>query len=52
MVASDWTYLENDTLVAGYFAMFDDHLLGRPLVKAERHRALAQVLQSRSPKSM
>jgi hypothetical protein len=52
MPTSHWTNLENDTLVAGYFAMFDDDLVGRPFVKAERHRALAQVLQSRSAKSI
>lgn len=52
MAALDWTDLENDTLVAGYFAMFDDYLLGRPFVKAERHRALAKLLQSRSAKSI
>lgn len=49
---SDWTDLENDTLVAGYFAMFNDHLLGRPFVKAEHHRALADVLTGRSAKSI
>lgn len=52
MPKSHWTDLENDTLVAGYFAMFDDDLVGLPFVKAERHRALAQVLQSRSAKSI
>lgn len=52
MSTSDWTDLENDTLVAGYFAMFDDHRHDRPFVKAERHRALAEVLQGRSAKSV
>ncbi|WGV16011.1 DUF3883 domain-containing protein [Fuscovulum ytuae] len=52
MSTSDWTDLENDTLVAGYFAMFDDHVLRRSFVKAERHRALAQVLERRSAKSI
>lgn len=52
MSTSDWTDLENDTLVAGYFAMFDDHVHRRSFVKAERHRALAQVLERRSAKSI
>lgn len=48
MSMSDWTDLENDTLVAGYFAMFNDHLLGRPFIKAEHHWASAEVLIGRS----
>ena len=52
MSTPDWTDLENDTLVAGYFAMFDDNLSGRPFVKAERHRALAEVLLGRTAKSI
>ena len=52
MAASDWTDLENDTLVAGYFAMLGDHRHGRPFVKAERHKALAGVLQGRTVKSV
>ena len=52
MSTSDWTDLENDTLVAGYFAMFDDHVHRRSFVKAERHRALAEVLERRSSKSI
>jgi hypothetical protein len=35
MPTSDWTDLENDTLVAGYFAMFEENRHGRPFVKAE-----------------
>ncbi len=49
---SDWTDLENDTLVAGFFAMLDDHRHGRPFVKAERHKALAELLQRRTVKSI
>lgn len=52
MSTSDWTDLENDTLVAGYFVMFDDHLSGRPFVKVERHRALTEMLSGRTPKSI
>lgn len=52
MSTSDWTDLENDTLVAGYFAMFDDHLSGRPFVKADKHKALADVLSGRTVKSV
>lgn len=52
MSTSDWTDLENDTLVAGYFAMFVDHLSDRPFVKAEKHRELAGVLSGRTEKSI
>ncbi len=52
MSNADWTDLENDTLVAEYFAMFAEHLRGQTPIKAERHRALATILRDRSVKSI
>ena len=44
---ADWTDEENDIIVADYFAMLEDELIGRPYVKAERNRELQQILTRR-----
>lgn len=43
-MAEDWNDDEIDLIVADYLAMLQDELAGRPFVKAERNRALQQVL--------
>src|ERR1035438_7163699 len=39
-IGTVWTDDELDAIVAGYFAMLDAHLLGRPYVKASHSRVL------------
>jgi hypothetical protein len=43
MADGSWTNDENDTIVADYFAMLADDLLGRSYIKAEHNRALQAV---------
>lgn len=52
MSNADWTDLENDALIAEYFAIFAEHLRGHTPNKAERHRGLATILRDRSVKSI
>jgi len=40
----DWSDTENDAIVAAYFSMLSDELLGRPFNKAAQNRALQQQL--------
>jgi hypothetical protein len=47
-----WTDAENDLIVADYFAMLADDLLGRPYGKAEHRRALLPLLNGRSEGSV
>lgn len=39
-----WTDVENDAIVADYFAMLDEDVAGRPYNKSERRRALAALI--------
>lgn len=43
-LAEVWSDAEIDLIVADYFAMLQDELAGRQFVKAERNRALQQLL--------
>ncbi|UWR51465.1 DUF3883 domain-containing protein [Phaeobacter inhibens] len=51
MRGGDWSDLENDACVAGYFAMLSDELAGRKYNKAAHNRAL-QELTGRSKGSI
>jgi hypothetical protein len=42
MSANAWSDLENDAVVARYFAMLSDELSGRPYIKAEANRLLQE----------
>ncbi|PVB59564.1 hypothetical protein DCO57_21635 [Labrenzia sp. 011] len=42
MSSGDWSDMENDAVVAAYFAMLGDELSGRSYVKAEHNRLLQQ----------
>ena len=44
----DWSDIENDLIVADYFAMLADDILGRTYSKAEHRRRLAPLLSNRS----
>lgn len=44
MSPSDWSDVENDAVVAAYFAMLSDELSGRPYNKAAQNRALQQQI--------
>ena len=44
MSSGDWSDVENDAIVAEYFAMLSDDLAGRPYNKAERNRNLQEAL--------
>ncbi len=44
MVNSPWTDQQNDHIVANYFAMLKDDILGRPYNKAENNRNLQQQI--------
>ncbi|MFC2966808.1 DUF3883 domain-containing protein [Acidimangrovimonas pyrenivorans] len=43
MSDDDWTDLQNDAIVADYFAMLADELAGRPYNKAAHNRALQKL---------
>ena len=43
-MAGDWTESQNDAIVADYFAMLADDILGRPYNKAEHNRQLQPVI--------
>ncbi len=47
-----WTDIENDLIVADYFAMLADDVSGRPYSKAEHRRALLPLLNNRSEGSI
>lgn len=47
-----WTDVENDLIVADYFAMLADDIAGRPYNKAEHRRALLPLLNDRSEGSI
>jgi hypothetical protein len=47
-----WTDIENDLIVANYFAMLADYVSGRPCSKAEHRRALLPLLNNRSEGSI
>jgi hypothetical protein len=51
MADGSWTDDENDAIVADYFAMLADDLLGRSYIKAEHNRAL-QAMTGRSKGSI
>ena len=51
MAGAPWTDVENDKIVADYFAMLKQHLEGRPYTKAEHNRQL-QGLIGRSRESI
>ena len=40
----DWTEAQNDAIVADYFAMLADDIVGRPYSKAEHNRRLQAVI--------
>ncbi|MFZ1964139.1 MAG: hypothetical protein WAU78_11865 [Roseiarcus sp.] len=42
VAGSDWTDVENDCIVADYFAMLGEELAGRPYVKASHRRAVVE----------
>lgn len=48
----DWSDVENDLIVADYFAMLTDDISGRPYNKAEHRRHLAPLLANRSEGSI
>ena len=39
-MAADWTDAQNDAIVADYFAMLADDIVGKPYSKAEHNRLL------------
>lgn len=43
-MAGDWTDTQNDIIVADYFAMLADDILGRPYSKAEHNRDLQELI--------
>lgn len=43
-LAGDWTDEQNDAIVADYFAMLADDIIGRPYSKAEHNRLLQAVI--------
>lgn len=48
MTTGDWSDIENDTIVAGYFSMLSDELSGRRYNKAAQNRSLQdQIGRSR-----
>ncbi len=47
-----WTDIENDLIVADYFAMLADDVFGRSYSKAEHRRALLPLLNNRSEGSV
>ena len=47
-----WTDIENNLIVADYFAMLADDVSGRPYSKAEHRRALLPLLNNRSEGSI
>ena len=47
-----WTDAENDLIVADYFAMLADDVLGRPYSKAKHRRGLLPLLNGRSEGSV
>ncbi len=47
-----WTDVENDLIVADYFAMLADDISGRRYSKAEHRRALLPLLNDRSEGSV
>jgi hypothetical protein len=52
MSSGPWTDDENDLIVADYFAMLADDVLGRPYSKAQHRRDLMQLLNGRSEGSV
>jgi len=52
MSSDPWTDEENDLIVADYFAMQADDILGRPYNKAAHRRALLPLLNDRSEGSV
>ena len=52
MSIGTWTDIENDLIVADYFAMLADDVSGRPYSKAEHRRALLPLLNNRSEGSV
>ena len=44
----DWSDIENDLIVADYFAMLADDVSGRTYSKAEHRRRLASLLVTRT----
>lgn len=52
MPSENWTDQENDLIVADYFAMLADDILGSSYNKAEHRRALLPLLSSRSEGSV
>ncbi|MEK9969813.1 MAG: DUF3883 domain-containing protein [Ferrovibrio sp.] len=52
MPSEAWTDEENDLIVADYFAMQADDILGRPYNKTEHRRALLPLLNGRSEGSV
>jgi hypothetical protein len=45
MNPSDWSDIENDAVVASYFAMLSDELSGRPYNKTAQNRALQEQIK-------
>lgn len=52
MSSEPWTDEENDLIVADYFAMLADDVVGRPYSKAEHRRKLLPLLNGRSEGSI
>lgn len=52
MPSGPWTDEENDLIVADYFAMLADDMLGRPYNKTEHRRLLLPLLNDRSDGSV
>lgn len=52
MAGTDWTDVENDLIVADYFAMLQRELAGRAYNKSQHRRALLPMLQDRSEGSV
>lgn len=43
-MAGDWTPAQNDAIVADYFAMLADDIMGRSYSKADHNRRLQAVI--------
>lgn len=43
-MAGDWSDEQNDAIVADYFAMLADDIVGRPYSEAEHNRLLQAVI--------
>lgn len=50
-MAGDWSDEQNDAIVADYFAMLADDIVGRPYSRAEHNRLLQAVIDRPAARS-